>query len=678
MCTGAIKREIEALREAVLHHEYLYYILQKPMLLDRDYDVLKIRLKQMEDMHPECYSRTSPTRRYENLEEPEFNEVEHVRPLLKFKSGTDPGVLLEFERDLRKSSRTPKRHFVIEPKIRGVDIELIYEQGEFSRAVLVRDGFSGIDVTQNVRALKHTPLRLRQEHIPAPEVLAIHAILYITDEEFYEYNFQHADGGDHPFFSHESLIEHALLHHDTWITTKVPLKMLCLDVIEGDRTLNMVTYLEIRDALTKWGFLINQVITEPRPRTKLAQTFRDNLLRLDFELPYVADGVVAKVVELSVRDEMGLGVKTLLWGAELLYPPIEKAAEVHEIVYSVDQRGVIVARARFDEIYLKGVEVEQAEFKRVEDVVEWDVRPGDIIRLERDRHERTYVASRRNRRWDPTREIRPRPPQPVACPACGEKLEHARGVLRCTNTFKCQAQFAMRAMYFVGKDGFNIKHLGPGRIQELFERGVIADIADLFTLKWQDFIVLPRVREKFARIIVQEIRKSKKIKLRDFLFALHIPEVGHVIAAELERVFYTLHGIQSASIQALLRLRAVGPMAAQSIYLYFKNPENLAFIEKLLVNGVRPYNPNLTARRRPLFQGKRVLLVGSLRKYRRSEARELIEAEGGTVITNYRLRSDLVIHGKGVEDKVYVQQELGALVWGEAQFLRYLQEKGVG
>ena len=678
MCAKQIERDINVLRDAVAHHEYLFYILGKPWLPDRDFDIFKAKLTQLENEHPEYRCVGSPTQRYVNFQEPEFKETKHVKPLLSFMQGTDLSIVNTFVRNLRVGTTSDKLHFVIEPKIHGVDVELVYERGIFTRAVLTRDGFYGIDVTQNIRALKQTPLKLRDHAIPAPPILAIHAILYLTEQEFYEYNFMQADNGDRPFFTHKSLIEHVLLQHDTYITTGAPLKMVCVDTTCGDWDLDMVTYPEIREALTEWGFLINPIITESRNAAMQARTFRDNLLKLDFPLPYEIDGAVVKVVETSVRDELGISMATSPWGADLLFPPIEKAARVSEIAYRVDQRGIIIAEAIFNEVYFKGVDVERAEFKRVEDVVNWDVRPGDMIRLERDKQNRTIVASRRVRRQDITPEPGRRPKQPIFCPTCREKLTYVRNVLRCTNKFKCKAQLLMRMLYFIGRDGFNIRFLGPGRIQAMLEREIIHDVADLFTLKWQDIADLPRVGEKNARKIIQEIRRSRKIKLRSFLFALHIQEVGHVISAELERVFHTLHGIESAPIQALLRLRAVGPMAAQSIYLYFKNNENIALIEKLLENGVRPYNPNMTGRRRMLFQGQRVLLVGSLRKYRRKELKELIEVEGGTVTTNHRFRSDLVIHGKGVEEKLRVQREFGVLVWGEARFLRYLQEFGVG
>lgn len=678
MYSKRVGKEIEDLREAILYHDYLYYILQKPLLPDRDFDVYKKKLLELENLHPEFYSPVSPTQRYANLTEPTFLETTHVSPFSRFRQDSDPKLLSDFMREIRASTRSNRVHFSVEPKIRGVDVELVYERGEFVRAVLSRDAYRGVDVTQNVRALKYTPLKLREREIPAPPILAVHGVLYMTEKDFYEYNFQQADNGDRPFFSHKSLIEYLLLQSDTWITTSAPLRLMCLDISQGDRTLDMVTYFEIRDSLKRWGFQINETITEPRTSVYQARNFRDNLLRLDYPLPYEVDGAVVKVVETSVRDEIGSGLNASLWGVELLFPPVERAARVREISYAVDQRGVIVATADFDEVYFKGVEVEQAPFKRVDDVTEWDVRPGDFIRLERDKHSRTFVTSRRVRRRDLSHELGRRPKRPTLCPSCGQQLEYVRDVLRCVNRFHCKAQLTMRILHFVSEDAMNIKYLGPGRIQEMLERELIHDIGDLFTLKWQDLIGLPMVKEQAARNIIREIKKSKKVQLRNFLFALQIKEVGHVVSAELERVFYTLHAVQSAPIQALLRLRAVGPMAAQSIYLYFKDPEKLALIDKLYKNGVRPYNPNVTGSRKLLFKGQQILLVGSLRKYRRRDVRNLIEAEGGTVVTNHRVRSDIVIFGKGTEEKVRRHYATGALVWGEAQFLRYLQENGVG
>lgn len=669
-----VHRDIVLFREAILQHEHYYYVLKQPIITDLDFDIFKQRLIELEEANPDFFCPTSPIARYENLGKPDYKEVEHVRQMLDYASGTGIMDVHDFKRTVDRGKLSEKVSYVFEPIIDGVDVELVYEQGVFERAVLRVDGNTGIDITQNVRILKGFPLRLYEDERPCPRLLSIHAIFFVSEEELYANNFNQTREGERTFLTIGEWVRHLLQNDDFRVVTRAPLKYMCIDILHGDE--DMVTYAEIREALKQWRLPINPVISDVEGNVLKAVKYRDELLEKGVKLPYRYTGVAIKAYETCIRDELGRSRTTIRWALHLKYPPIKRNTRILEINFDVDTRGILNATARTRPIYLLGMNVNVARFEDVSDILENDIRVGDVAQLERDGERLPFVRQRIIN----TKRSGPRVPTrvPTHCPACNSELERRRGILRCVNKYACPAQMNLRFMHFIGEDGFNIRHLGPARCQHLLDHGLITDFADLFKLKWQDLVGLPYVKEGRARLIVEEIRRSRRIRLRKFLFALGIPEVGHIVSGELERVFHSLDVIQMASYRQLLRLRGVGEKAAQSIYFYFREPKNLALISKLLDNGVVPYTKSMVGHRRKMFYGKLVILAGTLRKYRQKELKELIESEGGIVRRNMVKSADLLIYGQEPGAKLRLAQKYGVRTWNEVQLLRNLLQHGVG
>lgn len=667
-------RDIVLFREAILQHEHYYYVLKQPIITDLDFDIFKQRLIELEEANPEFFCPTSPIARYENLGKPDYKEVEHVRQMLDYASGTSIMDVHEFKLKIHRGKLSEKVSYVFEPIIDGVDVELVYQQGVFERAVLRVDGNTGIDITQNVRILKGFPLRLYEDMRPCPSLLSIHAKFFVSEEELYENNFNQTREGERTFLTIGEWVRHLLQNDDFRVVTRAPLKYMCIDILHGDE--DMVTYAEIREALKQWRLPINPVISDVEGNVLKAVKHRDELLEKGVRLPYRYTGVAIKAYETCIRDELGRSRTTIRWALHLEYPPIKRNTRILEINFDIDTRGILNATARTRPIYLLGMNVNIARFEDVADILKNDIRVGDVAQLERDGERLPFVRQRIIN----TKRSGPRVPTrvPIHCPACNSELERRRGILRCINKYACPAQMNLRLMHFISEDGFNIRHLGPARCQHLLDRGLITDFADLFKLKWQDLVGLPYVKEGRARLIVQEIRRSRRIRLRKFLFALGIPEVGHIVSGELERVFHSLDVIQMASYRQLLRLRGVGEKAAQSIYFYFREPKSLALISKLLDNGVVPYTKSMVGHRRKMFYGKLVILAGTLRKYRQKELKELIESEGGVVRRNMVKSADLLIYGQEPGAKLRLAQKYGVRTWNEVQLLRNLLQHGVG
>lgn len=667
-------RDILLLREYIQQHEHYYYFLKQPIITDFDYDILKNRLIELEKANPQYYCATSPLYRYVGLGRPQRQTIAHVQRLLEYEQGVNLPAIHDFVRRLRRGKLSKVVNYTFEPIIDGVDVELVYKSGVFARAVLQGNGREGIDVSQNVRALKGFRQKLYEDPRPCPQVLSIRAKFFVTKKELNEINFTQTREGERNFLSIRSLVKHLLLADDLRETTSAPLKYICIDILHGDE--DIVDYTEIREALLQWRLPVNPVISDVEKSAAKGIEYRDNLLREHIRLPYHYTGVMIKAHETSIRDELGVSRTTVRWALKLLYPPIRKSSRVLEIIFDIDRRGVVSASARTEPIYFEGININVVRFEAVQDVQEKDIRVGDVVVIEREGERLPFVKERRLN----ADRVGPRIPTrvPTHCPKCKHELIVRRGALRCINTYDCPAQVNLRLMHFISEKGFNIRHLGPARCRYLVEQGIIVDFADLFQLKWRELVGMPHVKEGRAKMIIKEINRSKRVPLRNFLFALGIPEVGYIAAGELERVMKSIDEIRSASYKRLMRLRGVGPMAARSIYFYFREPDNLALINKMLDNGVVPYTANLVGHRRKLFYGKRIVLAGSLRKYRRKELTELIESEGGYVRTDIVRKADLLIHGRGGEEKLRLAHIYGVPDWNEAQLLRNLLKFGVG
>lgn len=669
-----VHREILLLREAIQRHEHYYYLVQQPIITDFDYDILKQRLVDLEGANPDLYCDTSPLHRYKNLHAPKHETVAHVARFLEYEQGIDLVAVHDLMRRINRGKVSEEVHYVFEPIIDGADVEIVYKSGIFERAVLRVDGREGTDVTQNVRALKGFRRKLHEDPRPCPRTLSIHAKFFVTTTELYDANFVQTREGERSFLSIESWVKHLLLTEDSWELSRSPLKYICIDILQGDE--DIVDYTEIREALAQWRLPINPVINEVTKSAREGVEYRDNLLREHKRLPYHHTGVAIKAHETCIRDELGASRTIVRWALELLYPPTRRSSRVLKINFDIDRRGVMNATARTEPIYLEELNVNTVRFKAVDDIREKDIRVGDVVTVVRDGARLPFVLERRLN----ADRIGPRVPTriPTHCPKCNEELKFRRGALRCENKYECPVQINLRLMHFISEYGFNIRHIGPTRSRELIEQEIIKDFADLFQLRWQDLVGLSHVKQGRAKMIIKEINKSRRISLRNFLFALDIPEVGYIAAGELERVFKSLDEIMATPYRRFTRLRGIGYKGARSIYFYFREPENLALINKLLDAGVIPYTKNLVGHRKKVFHGKLVVLAGSLRKYRRRELAELIESEGGQVITKMVRSADLLIHGRGGEVAHRLAHRYGIQEWNEVQLLRNLLKYGVG
>lgn len=669
---------ILALREGVQLHEERFFVKNQAVISNFDYDLLKLHLINLEKKYPEYSCLTSPV--YRNIKPPtKFGQnTRHVKRMLGLEKGKTATDIRDFARQITLGKISRHVHYIFEPNVVGVDVEIVYLRGKFERAVLRGDGFEGMDVTWNVRRLKGFRMRLYDQVRPCPEILSIHAKFYLTEVDLYNLNYLQGREGERPFLSSPEFLT-SFLTSDKLLDSdfaRVPVKYLSWDILEGDQ--DCVSYYEIREALSEWRLPIQLEVTRPFKSPLHAIQYRDYLVKDAIQFPFEYDGVIVKVYETSIREELGASRTTLRWAVHLQTPPLRQTTRVTAINFTTMADGHVSASADVEPIYFDGINVTTAKFMEAREVEEEDVRIGDKVVLTQLGGQQPFV-SHRNRidaRSGPRVKVR----IPTACPVCSSDLEVFNNRLRCPNRKKCPAQTLLRLLHFTGEDAFGIRDLGHSRCLKLIENNIISDPADLFTLKWRDLLSLPHVKERRAKSIIREIRKSRRITLRRFLFALKIPYIGQIGTGELQRVMHTLDGVMEASLTSLIKLRGVGPVGAQSIYFYFKNPDNLAFISKLLANGVVPYNPHMVGHRKKIFKGMVIIVIGSFRKYRLRELTELIEKEGGRVIRHVAPTADLLVHGRGqgIREQVLKSRRFYIREWGEAEFLRHLLQHGVG
>ncbi len=661
---------IEALREQIRRHDHLYYVLDCPELSDAEYDALFRELQTQEDIFPDLRTPDSPTQRVGGEPLSSFPAVQHEAPMLSLDSDQTEEALRRFTDRVERGVDNPSRvAWVVEPKLDGLSIELLYENGLLIRASTRGDGVRGEGITENARTIRSIPLRLFDEARPVPVRLAVRGEVIIRVDAFDALNERLISEERPPFANPRNAAAGSLRQLDPRITASRPLEVYAYDVLASSG-LDVATQWETLGALRDWGFLVN----EYPERAADAEGILAYHARLDAErdeLPFEIDGVVIKLDDLTAREELGFTSRHPRWAFAFKFPPQVEQTRIERILASVGRTGVVTPVAVMEPVNIGGVTVTRASLHNREELARKDVRPGDLVRVQRAGDVIPQVLGRIE---ELDRERGPAFRMPATCPLCDTELVERGPFTGCPNSFGCREQLKGRVQYFGSRGALDIEGLGEETARLLVDEGLVERLPDLLDLTAEQLVELEGFAEISAGKLVAAIEAASRPELYRFVAALGIPEVGGAVSRSLARHFGTLDAIIVADEDALTDVEGVGPIMAARIVAFFAEPhnaENVARLtERMQVQAAE------TALVGGALEGKTFVFTGGMESMSRSDAKKKAEALGARITGSVSKKTDYVVAGADPGSKLDKANELGVTVLDEAGFLALLEEVG--
>ncbi len=659
------------LRELIRHHDHKYYVENSPEVSDHDYDMLLKKLQELEEKHPELVTPDSPTQRVAGEPLESFPTVLHRVPMLSIDNTYTADELSEFDRRITRMLGGEKCEYVVEPKFDGVAVTLLYEEGILVRGATRGDGQRGDDITANLRTIHEIPLRLRHDkHVAPPSLLEARGEVYMPTPAFRKLNEERAEAGEPSFANPRNATAGSLKLLDPRITAGRKLSIFFYDV--GDYEGPPLEFHHQTLALFKaLGLRVNPHIKRcPDIHTVIdyCNRFQDQRYKLEYQI----DGMVVKVDSHRQREALGRTAKSPRWMMAYKYPPEQAATRVLSIDVQVGKTGTLTPVANLEPVFLAGTTVKRATLHNADEIARKDIRVGDHVFIEKAGEiipqVVSVITSRRTGKEKPFQ-------MPGKCPVCGREVaKDPEGVYhRCTN-LACPAQLKQRLRYFAHRNALDIDGLGIALIEQLVDRGLVKDVADLYTLTKEDITNLERMGDRSADNLLLGIETSQGRGLERLLGGLGILHVGGTAAAALASEFGSLDKLARATEEDLQIIPAIGPVIARSVAHFFHSSQNRQVLEKLKAAHV-----NMEARRaRPtaahVFEGKAFVITGTLENYSRQEAEDLVKSLGGKTTSSVSRKTDYLVVGENPGSKLEEAQQLGIEILSEAAFQKLVNQ----
>ncbi len=652
--------EIHALRQELTQAGYEYYVLDEPTMSDYDYDHKLRRLEELEAAHPESVTPDSPTQRVGGQPLESFTQVKHRVPLESLQDVFDLEELEAF--DQRIKGAFPDAGYVVEPKVDGLSVALEYEDGLFIRGATRGDGQVGEDVTENLRTVKSIPLRIPD----APPRLIVRGEVFMPKKVFHALNEERERRGEALFANPRNAAAGSLRQLDPKIAASRKLDILIFNVQWADGE-EFSTHLETLEYLRDKGFKVIPHYSCGRVSEVIGRITEIGEGREDYQ--FDIDGAVVKVNDLSQRAELGSTAKSPRWAAAYKYPPEVKPAQVVDILVQVGRTGVLTPKAVLTPVRLAGTTVTNATLHNQDFITEKDIRIGDTVLVRKAGEIIPEVLS-------VVMEQRPEGTEPYLlpkiCPVCGAPVEREEdgAHIRCTGA-ECPAQLLRNLAHFASRDAMDIEGLGIAVTENLVEAGLVRTPGDLYFLREEDVAKLERMGKRSAQKLLAALEKSKEQDLSRLIYAFGIRQVGQKAGKILAARFQTIDALQDASLEDLTAVDDIGEITAQSILEWMASPQSRHLIQRLKEAGV-----NMTAAEQggdQRFSGMTFVLTGSLEKFTRDEAGEMIESRGGRFSGSVSKKTTYVVAGEKAGSKLRKAQELGIPVLTEDEFLELLK-----
>ena len=664
------KDRILELRAEIRRHEYHYYVEDAPAISDEQYDALFRELKDLETQHPDLVTPDSPTQRVGGEPLDAFEQIDHAAPMLSLDSDADPEAVRRFDERVRKALDTTAVGYVVEPKLDGASVELVYDDGLLVCAATRGNGVRGEDVTANVRTIQSVPLRLREDIRPFPASLSIRGEIIMHLGAFERLNEQLILAEREPFANPRNAAAGALRQLDPRATAQRPLDIYVYDILASSNAA-VDSQWETLSALREWGLRVNDLPKRVESFEEIVE-YHESLVHRRDDIDYEIDGVVIKLDPIGPREQLGVTAHHPRWAFAFKFPPRKEVTRIERIVASVGRTGAVTPVALMRPVELGGVTVSRATLHNREEVERKDVRPGDRVRIQRAGDVIPQVVERVP---EPGRRRKPRFRMPDRCPSCSTPLVEKGPFTLCPNSFGCPAQLAGRLVHLGSRNALDIEGLGEETARVLVARGLVAELADLFDLTESQLVELEGFGETSARNLIAGIDRASHGELHRFLFGLGIPEIGITAARDLARHFRSLEALRRADRADLEDVDGVGPKISERIVEFFAEPRNAALLDRLLDGRIELVNPaGGDQEDDSRLSGKRFVLTGSLKKMAREEAKERLESLGAKVTSAVSKKTDFVVVGADPGSKLAKARDLGVEVLDEAEFIDLLQD----
>ena len=657
-----IYNKINELRELIEHHSILYYVQDSPEISDADFDMLMKELIALEEKYPEYITEDSPTQRVGGEALSKFDQVRHSVQMMSLSNAFSKQDLLDF--DSRVRQMIPKPEYVLEFKIDGLSVALTYEKGKFKVGATRGDGVVGEDVTKNLKTIKSIPMKLKEE-----VSLVVRGEVYIPKEKFKELNLQQEENGLALFANPRNAAAGSLRQLDSNITAKRPLDIFIFnlqEIVDKD----IYTHSEALEYLKALGLKVSpmrNVYSSMEAVWDEISVWHDKRHELDFEI----DGIVIKVNDLAQRAMLGETAKAPRWAIAYKFPAERQLTQIEDIIVQVGRTGTITPTAILTPVRIAGSTVSRATLHNEDFIKAKDIKIKDWVYIQKagDIIPEVYEVDK-SKRTGLECEFK----MPETCPECHTPTVRVEGeaALKCPN-ITCPAQIKRGIIHFVSKSAMDIDKLGEAIVIQLYEAGLIRDMADIYYLKPDEVLALPRMGLKSVSNLMKSIEESKTAGLDRLLIGLGIRYIGTKAAKTLASAYSDIEHIKLASIEDLLQIDEIGEKMAQSIFEFFKVEENLNLIERLKLAGVSMSVDKKDSQQKPIFEGMKFVLTGTLETLKRDEAAVLIEERLGKTSSSVSKNTTAVIAGEEAGSKLDKAIALGVTVINEEVFKKLLE-----
>lgn len=663
------KKRILELKNEIRHHDYLYYVLDKPEISDGKYDELMRELKNLEEQYPDLITSDSPTQRVGVAPLKEFGTIVHTKPMLSLDTVVDKEEIIRFDERIKKELNLENVDYVAEPKLDGLSVELIYEDGVFERGSTRGDGYNGEDVTENIKTIKSVPLILRSNELKIPKMLAVRGEVIMNISDFEEFNKQLIQKNEPPLANPRNAAAGSLRRLDPSETAQRPLdiyfyEIMMISEFKVEKQWDALQYLK------KWGLKTNK-FTEKCNKIDDVIKYHLKMLEIRDKLDYEIDGVVIKVNNIEYQNKLGVKAKSPRWAIAYKFPSRKELTKILDITSQVGRTGILTPVALLKPVDVGGVTVSRATLHNQDFINEMDVRIGDFVKIGRAGDvipEITEVIKSKRIGNEKKYHI------PLHCPVCGSKVIMDGAFYRCTGGLSCVAQLKRSIAHFASKNAMDIEHLGRKNVELLVDKGLLKSVSDIYKLKKEDLLLLPRFAEKSAENLINAIEKSKNRDLSRFIYALGIQNVGEHMSKILASKFKNLDNLINANEEELLSIYEIGPETVNSIISFFKEKRNLKEIENMKKLGVKAFVSEEKNEKIKILKDKNFVFTGGLISFSRDDAKKIVEELGGKVSSTVSKNTDYVVVGKEPGSKYEKAKKLGLKIINEEDFKKIISK----